>query len=226
MRQLHDARSQTSIYAQTSPAVCSQPQLHQQHASFEPNHQQPHVFGVQPQIQYVQTHLLPTGQTIYVNVPSPQQYGHPPIHYQQVLQQVPTGLGPNGEQFISVMPMGQAGPTSTPNYSYLAPDGQSLVGPTYVITAQQQQQQQQQEKMRSTASPNRGHGTIDSQRHTQTGGRGTKEKAGRGKRSTLRREPKSPPIVVSPLLETFKAKKNRNWTLFDITGETFIFHIY
>jgi hypothetical protein len=25
---------------------------------------------------------------------------------------------------------------------------------------------------------------------------------------------------VSPLLETFKAKKNRNWTLLDITGET------
>ena len=226
LRQSHDAHSQTSIYAQTPPVVRLQPQLqpqlHQQHVSFEQNQPQPQVYGVQPQIQYVQTHVLPTGQTIYVNVPSPQQYGHQPVHYQQILQQVPAGMGPNGEQFISVMPMAHGGPAPTANYSYFATDGQAPVGPTYVMTSHQQQV----EKMRPTASPNRGHGAIDSQRTIQTGGRGSKEKAGRGKRGNVRREPKSPPVAVSPLLETFKAKKNRNWTLCDITGESFIFYFH
>lgn len=221
MRQSHDVRSKTSVYAQKPPAVRPQPQLLPQQLAYD-QHQQPQVYGVQSQVQYLQTHILPTGQTVYVNVPAP-QYGHPPVQYQQILQQIPAGLGPNGEQFISVLPMQQGAPGPAGNFAYFAPDGQSAVGPTYIINPQLQRQiQQPQDNARRTGSPNRGPGTMESQRQPQSGGRTNRDKGGRGKRGNNRREPKSPASQASPILETFKAKKNRNWTLLDIKGEASI----
>jgi len=130
-------------------------------------------------------------------------------------------MGPNGEQFISVLPVPSGGTASAGNFTYYSPDGQPIVGPTYIINPQQPQQPQQQEKVRPPAgSPNRGQNTADSQRQAQSGGRNARDKAGRGKRSNGRREAKPTASAVSPLLETFKAKKNRNWTVLDIAGET------
>jgi len=224
-----------SIYAHhTVQPTRPQPQTIQQQSQFEQQQQQQHQqhgFGApSSHIQYVQTHVLPNGQTVYVNTPPPQQqYGGqasiryqappPPPQQHQIFQQVPAGIGPNGEQYISVVPiqvgtpMPGAGPSGT--FAYYQTDSQPNNGPTYIVNG----------GGRPTAgSPNNRNGgsRMEPQRHAQPQGRGGREKSGRGKRGGGNRrggDPKSPGnSSSSPLLDTFKAKKNRDWTLIDIKG--------
>lgn len=104
-------------------------------------------------------------------------------------------------------------------YAYFHGDGQSGGVPTYTIVNQQ----------RPGGSPvavntPRNNGSHEPQRQAHSGGRG-KEKGGKGRRGGGNNngrkggEQKNPTSSVSsPLLETFKAKKNRDWTALDIKG--------
>lgn len=228
-----DARSTNAIYAPLPQPARPQPQTVHQQAQFEQHQQQQPVFGVQPShIQtHVQSHILPNGQTVYLNAPPP-QFGYTTVQYHPHTQQHHIVHGPNGEQYISVVPIQGSAPVQGAGtggtYAYFHSDGQPAGPPTYTIVNPHL-------PVANPSTPNR-NGTVtpDSNRQTPPG-RG-KEKGGRNRRgggggggggggngaSNNRRcaEPKSQSnSASSPLLENFKAKKNRDWTTLDIKGK-------
>ena len=233
-----EVRVQGSIYAPVATHAptpgghpTAQGALHPQHAQFE----QQTGFNTQTS-QQVQTQILPSGHTVYVNAPPPQyQYAtvqyHP--HTQQhhiVHQTLPGGVHPN-EQYISVVPI-QAGGTQVQGvapggtYAYWQPDGQSVnngMGQTLTIV------NAHGPGGVPIAVARVGNAGIDSQPQqpgSQHGGGRGKEKLGKGRRggaTNARRgaaESKHQPhSTSSPLLEEFRVKKNRDWTIVEIKGE-------
>lgn len=171
---------------------------------------------------------------MYLNAPPP-QYGYTTVQYHPHTQQHHIVHGPNGEQYISVVPIQGAPvpPGAAPGgtFAYFQADGQPGAPPTYTIVNSHL-------PGGSPGPPNRsGNVNTDSHRHTPPG-RG-KEKGGRGRRGggsgsgnggggggannniNNRRGTETKPQLnssSSPLLETFKAKKNRDWTTLDIKG--------
>ena len=238
-RQQGEPRVQGSIYAPVAthaPTPGGPPTVHSAlHTTQTQFEQQPGFNGQTSQT--VQAQILPSGHMVYVNAPPPQhQYAtvqyHP--HTQQhhiVHQTVPGGAHPN-EQFISVVPI-QAGGTQVQGvapggtYAYWQPDGQPVnngIGQTLTIV------NAHGPGGVPIAVARVGNAGIESQPQ-QTGashgggGRG-KEKTGKGRRggaTNARRgaaESKHQPHAASsPLLEEFRVKKNRDWTIVEIKGE-------
>jgi hypothetical protein len=245
------ARPQAQTIQQQAQYEHPQQHLQQQQQQQQQHHQTQGFGGQPPHIQsHVQTHILPNGQTVYLNAPPPQQYGYAQVQYhpqtqphQQIIQ-LPSGIGPNGEQqyisVVQVQPQVQGGapvPGTVPGapYAYYDGNGQPGGAPTYAILNPQQSQQPQGTPP-PRGSPHRaGTGNVD-QRQNQSGGRG-KEKGGRGRRgggNNSRRgggggggeqKTQSNAAVSSPLLENFKAKKNRDWTALDIKGRKQVGHL-
>ncbi len=225
-RQNGDGRIGNSIYAPLPQTARPQPQTVHQQAQFEQHQSQQQGFGVQPSHlqSHVQTHVLANGQTVYLNAPPP-QYGYTSVQYHPHTQQHHIVHGLNGEQYISVVPIQGgapvpgAGPGGT--YAYFHADGQQGGPPTYTIVNSHL-------SGGSPGPPNRnGNTNPESHRHTPPGRGKEKGSGGRGKRggaggtTSNRRgaDAKSQPNPVSsPLLENFKAKKNRDWTTLDIQG--------
>jgi len=226
-RQGGDGRPLNSIYAPVPQTARPQPQTVHQQAQFEQQQPQQPGFGVQPShIQtHLQTHVLANGQTVYLNAPPP-QYGYTTVQYHPHTQQHHIVHGPNGEQYISVVPIqgGTPIPGSGPagTFAYFHADGQPGVPPTYTIV-------NSHIPGGSPVTPIR-NGNANAESHRATPPSRGKEKGGRGRRggggasggaNSNRRgvEPKSQSnSASSPLLETFKAKKNRDWTTLDIKG--------
>mmetsp|Transcript_12708 Transcript_12708/g.32015 ORF Transcript_12708/g.32015 Transcript_12708/m.32015 type:complete len:923 (+) Transcript_12708:475-3243(+) len=201
-----------------------------------------------PMPAHVQTQVLPSGQTVYVNAgspPPPQGYSYATIQYHQhpqhtqhiVHQQVPGGVPggvplPPGQQYISIVPAqggGQPGHVQSidprgGSYTYWQPPNGHQGGPQMVTI------------VRPGAVPMKGKsGGTDSHKHKskhKTGSSSRKDKNGKGKHSSRSNggsggsggaETKPPPATNASekhsLLEDYKAKKNKSdWTVSDIKG--------
>lgn len=232
---------QGSIYA---PAAMQHPSGQLQSPP-PPEVQQQIYYGNRPQQVEMGTPVLTqSGQTVYLNAPSP-QYGYATVQYHphqqpQIIRQQVAGRGPH-EQYVSVVPIqggapqlaSIAGAPGGQTYAYWQPDagGAPLAVPQVTI-------------MNATgpggapiAVARIGNPQMEIS-HANGGyaGRG-KEKGGKGRRggsgsggggggggsSTPTRrsgvEAKhAPHSVSSPLLEEFRATKNRDWTVRDIEG--------
>ena len=172
----------------------------------------------QPNIQNLQAHVLPNGQTVYVNAASTQQQnfgGYTSVPYQSphqptqmVHQQLP---GEQRGQYVSVMAMQGGGQQVT----YWQPNGLSqqqqpshhsgmLTGPGGIPVV-----------LNSMGGPT----AIDS----QFGGLRRDGKGGRNSVTNRRsnnprgRGEKNEPMT-SPLLEEFRSTKTRDWTIRRIEG--------
>jgi hypothetical protein len=263
-RQAGESRQQGPMYAPIPQQSRPQP-LRPQQAQFDmqqgynaPAPVQAHHIQNQPrfnapaqvqtqhpvQTQHLQTQVLPSGQTVYVNAPPP-QYGYATVQYhphsQQhhiVHQQVPGGVGPHGgeQQYISVVPIQNAGghvqgmgpvqgigPGGT--YAYWQPDGQHGVPQTLTIVNPHAHGPGAGGVPVAVARV--GNSQSEPPRNQQgnsQGGRG-KEKGGKGRRGgqpQSRRgggESKNQNSTSgSPLLDDFKSKKNRDWKIYEIKG--------
>ena len=247
-----DNRVQGSIYAPVAQQSRPQP-LHPQQSPLQQQSgfsTQPHIQAqlqpqmqshvqsqVHPQVQpHVQTQVLPSGHTVYVNAPSPYGYAtvqyHP--HSQQqhhiVHQTVPSVIqGPNGEQYISVVPIQGAGgqvqsvgPGGT--YASWQADGQpgapqtltilNAPGPGGVpVTVARVGNATGNVESPPRPQANASHGGRNKEKGKGRRGGGNPGRRGGG---DTKHQTNS---VCSPLLEEFKAKKNRDWTVHDIKGE-------
>ena len=185
-------------------------------------------------------HTLPTGQTVYVST-APTHYGYPPVQYSSQAQQPQqqqyiihhqAGLHQNGQhqpqqQYISVLPNhgGQpqihhlqgGGPGGSYAFVQQAPQtitdnqGQTFTivssqGPSVVpVTVVGDQNISSGQLQQVPPSPTRGRTSRDRNARPGRGGHPN------GRRVDGKQHP-----PCSPLLEEFKAKKNQNWTTFDI----------
>lgn len=236
-----DGLNSNSVYTPVPQATRPQPQRLYQQAQFDqrqptqPTQQQQQQQPPQQQAYtgqptnaqtHLQAHILPTGQTVYVNAP-PQQHRYATVQYHphsqqhQVVQQVPSGIGPNGEQYISLVSIQGGAPVHGAPlgaYTYFDAGGQPGAPPAYTIV------HPQPPGGSPTGATARNSPSVESfKRHLHSGGR-SREKGGRGRRGgggNGRRggeQKNQANAVPSPLLETFKAKKKRDWTALDIKG--------
>lgn len=232
-----ESRAQGSIYAPVPQQSRPQP-LHPQPTQFE---QPPGYTAQSPQVQHVQTQILPSGHTVYVNAPPP-PYGYATVQYHPHSQQhhivhqtVPASIPPHGEQYISVVPIQSAGapvqgvgPGGT--FAYWQPDGQNgpqtvtivnahgpggvpvavtRVGNPTAESPRQQQQQQPQQQQQQQSSNHSGRGK-------EKGGKSRRGGSTPSRRGDTKHQANA---ICSPLLEEFKSKKNRDWTIFEIKGK-------
>lgn len=182
-------------------------------------------FGNQPPSvqQRVEAHVLPTGQTVYVNAPPP-HYGYTTVQYHHpsqqhhIVHQVSAGLAPQGEQYVSVVPI-QNGTAAIPphtngSFAYFQADERNNGHQTYAII------NPSQNPVHNGGSRSKNRDIHDSTRAQSTKGKErNKSRRNGGGANNKRNESKSQPTCsLSPLLEDFKAKKNRNWTALDIKG--------
>jgi hypothetical protein len=228
---------------QTNPRHPQQAQYGQQPGyPSQSDGQQP---GYGSQTQQIQTQVLPSGQTVYVTGP-PSQYGYQTVQYNPHTQQhhimhqsVPGGMYLNDQQqqqqFISVVPIqggggqfqgvGQGGGT----FAYVQPNGQPIQGgmgqQTFILASQGPDGVPL--AVAQVRSP--GMDSPQQQGGVPHGGRGGgKEKGGKAPRggkgaANTRRggagdSKHQAHTVSSPLLEEFRAKKNRDWTIFEMKG--------
>ncbi len=226
---------------QQQPPMYEQP-MHSRQAPQQPVYEQhQHVYYGGPQrveggVQnLVQAQVVPSGHTIYVNAPQnapPYGYAtvqfHPHSQHANIVhlpqhQQVSASSHP--QEYISVVPV-QGGPPGT-SYAYWNPElqgGGAVPG-------------QQTVAIMPGGAPIKvarmGGAVVDPSPHV--GGRGhpgtariSPEKGSKNRRgggsSSLRRAANEPKHgahpATSPLLEEFRASKNRDWTILDIEGET------
>ena len=199
--------------------------------------------GYGPQTQHLQTQILPSGHTVYVNAP-PHPYGYATVQYHPHAQQhhivhqtVPAGLHPNEhQQYISVVPISgtqaqvqSVGPGGT--YAYWQPDGHTPgagLGQTLTIV------NAHGPGGVPLAVARVGNGGLESpqaQPGTPHAGRGGKEKGAGGRKARGtgvgaqargrggESKHQGGHSTSSPLLEDFKTKKIRDWAIYDIKGE-------
>mmetsp|Transcript_8340 Transcript_8340/g.20595 ORF Transcript_8340/g.20595 Transcript_8340/m.20595 type:complete len:947 (+) Transcript_8340:483-3323(+) len=197
---------------------------------------------------HVQTQVLPSGHTVYLNAasPPPQQYSyatiqyhsHPPQHH-IVHQTVPGGIPPpSNQQYISVVPVQGGGPPGHVQnldpggtYTYWQPPGGHQGGPPTVTivrpgvvpmkATESQQQQQNKHKQRQGATPS--HGSRGKDKNGK--GRRNNSRNGGGSTSGGGGGETKPQATAhhnnsnTTLLEDYKAKKNnRDWTVNDVKG--------
>lgn len=230
---------------QAQPPVYEQQPMHarpppQQQAVYD-QHQQ-HVYYSGPQrvegVQnIVQTQVVPSGHTIYVNAPqNASQYGgyttvqyHPHSQHGNVVHlQPPHQQGPGGahqQEYISVVPI-QGGPPGT-TYAYWQPEmqgGGGVAGPQTVQILQGGgpiKVTRMANPVVTDPSPHGG-GRGHPSNSRISPDKGSKNRRGGGS-SSLRRAANEPKHAAhpttSPLLEEFRASKNRDWTILDIDGE-------
>ena len=197
---------------------------------------------------HVQTQVLPSGHTVYLNAatPPPSQYSYATIQYhphpQQhhiVHQTVSNGLPPPppNQQYISVVPVqGGGGPPSHVqnvdpggSYTYWQPPGGHQGGPHTVTIVrpgavpmkapEMQHQQQHKHKQRQATTPS--HGSRGKEKNGKSRRNGSRTN---GASSAGVGETKPPATTnhnnsTTTLLEDYKAKKNnRDWTVSDVKG--------
>ena len=219
-----EVQQQGGMFVQMSPHMQQQlrPQQQQQQQVFYGG-QQATMQGVQqqqPNIQNLQPHVLPNGQTVYVNTGSTQQQqphnfgGYTTVQYQAPHQPSPMVhqqmAGEQQGQYVSVVSLQGGGQQVT----YWQPNG----------LAQQQTVRQSGMVSAHGGVPvvlgNMGGPTaIDS----KFGGLSRDGKGGRGNATTRRgntprgRGEKNA-SMTSPLLEEFRSTKTRDWTIHRIEG--------
>jgi len=228
MRQLQE-KQQVPIYA---PARGHGAQLHrhQQHSP-PPYDGQPQVYytsgqhGVQAQQmthQQPQLQFLPSGQAVYVHAPP--QYTYNNVQYHQQAQQSQlvhhshqqVNSDPH-QQYISIMPVAPGGG----QVAYWQHQELQVAGmaPAAVIMHPRDGGQQQLSMVHSPQhgrSKGNGHVGMRSPANATgkaRGGRGS----GRGRGDAHVKNVVGTPLA-SPLLEEFRATKNRDWTMLDIVG--------
>ena len=194
--------------------------------------QQQQIYYNAPQQQRVDSGLpmhhhqvVQSGQTLYVNAPSPQgNYGYATIQYQtspngqpQIIHQtVPGGMPGRNDQYVSVVPMHGGGQ----QIAYWSTDQQSGLGPVTIVNPSG-----------TVGGPiTIGRMPGGDGHHLQGGGvygnrvtRGPSggEKGGRGRRNGHARRGDSKGgghTIASPVLEEFRASKSRDWTMRQIEG--------
>eukprot|EP00934_Nitzschia_sp_Nitz4_P004423 Nitzschia sp. Nitz4//scaffold121_size67750//10287//13196//NITZ4_006062-RA/size67750-augustus-gene-0.120-mRNA-1//1//CDS//3329534333//4413//frame0 len=158
--------------------------------------------------QQGQPHVQNQAQAVYVNVPS-HHYGYNQVQYQTHSQQHQMVHPGAQEPYVAVLPISGANPGGT--FAYFPPDSQPGVPQTYAIVNTQGNVPVAMPRAKSDSQHKQG----------TAGGRG-KEKGGRGRRGGGSRrngdQKHQSSAVGSPLLEEFKSKKNREWTVLDIEG--------
>jgi len=253
---------QSSLYAPVAyhpRPTRPQPQSTGHHPPFD---SQGRRYGnpLQPQQMpaHVQTQVLPSGHTVYVNAasPPPPQYSYATIQYHQhpqqhhiVHQTVPGGVPPPpSQQYISIVPVQQGGApsghvqslNSRGSYTYWQPPNGHQTGPHTVTIVRPGAIPIKTNQQIDTSANSKVGGTESQQQHKQKqrqgtsshGGRG-KDKNGKGRRNSGRNNCSgvgSSGVETKPLptahhnssnyslLEDYKAKKNRDWTVFDVKG--------
>lgn len=218
-----DNHPASSLYAPMAQPTRPRPQTVHQQAQID----QQHRYTGQPQQlqQHLQAHILPTGQTVYVNA-TPAQYGYTSVQYHpqsqqpQLLHQVPNGVSPHGKQFISVVPIQAGGAPvhslgSSGTYAYFQHDGLHVGPQTYTIL-----NAQGPGGVPFGVARVGGNGKVDAPRQhhssTRSKEKNGKRRGGSGKRGGESKQ--QPNATCSPLLEELKNKKNRDWTVLNIKG--------
>jgi Pumilio-family RNA binding repeat len=224
------------------------PQQHHPHIQYEQTNGHYGAHPSQPIQSQIHTQVLPSGHTVYVNAPSPQQYqGYATIQYHPNSQQhhiihqtASNGMpGQPSEQYISVVPIPGGGhiqgvgPGGTYTY-WQPPDGQP--GGPRTVTIIPPGAGGVPVAVSHIANSTSGTPTSQKHRHhnqhrNQSHGGRVKDKGGRGRKnggSTPGRkggaaEAKSQSTNVqshtASLLDDFKSKKNnRDWSVLDIKG--------
>lgn len=195
---------------------------------------------------HVQTQVLPSGHTVYLNAATPplSQYSYATIQYhphpQQhhiVHQTMPNGVPPPNQQYISVVPVqGGGGPPGHVqnvdpggSYTYWQPPGGQQGGPHTVTIVrpgavpmkapEMQHQQQHKHKQRQATTPS--HGSRGKEKNGKSRRNGSRTNGG----SSAGVGETKPPATThhsnsnTTLLEDYKAKKNnRDWTVSDVKG--------
>jgi hypothetical protein len=211
-----------------NPAIVHTQQHRYDHHQQTPYEQQP-IYGTQPHVHShrIQTQVLTSGHAIYMDAPSHHPYGYATAQYHPHSQQPhmvhqtnPGAMSPHREQYISIVPVQGSGvPVQTVAaggaYAFWQPGGQTLTlvnahAPRVPVTvARVGQPRGDSPRRHQGAHPHRGGG-----RNKQEKG----SKARRGETGSARAKNQSTP-VHSSLLDDFKSKKNRDWTIFQIRGK-------
>jgi len=214
----------------------------------------PSRFGNSPQQQqqqipaHVQTQVLPSGHTVYVNAasPPPSQYSYATIQYHQhpqhiVHQTVPGGVPPPpNQQYISIVPVQGGGPPSHVqgidprggSYTYWQPPDGHQGGPhTVTIVRPGVVPMKGAPQLGGAHGSKSGSGESQHKhKQKQRGASSSRKDKAKGQRSSGRNksgdggsggETKQAPAssANNSLLEDYKAKKNnRDWTVLDIKG--------
>eukprot|EP00980_Cylindrotheca_fusiformis_P029582 scaffold23539_cov137-Cylindrotheca_fusiformis.AAC.7 len=217
--------NQNGLQAQ-SLMQTQQPQFQQ------PQYEQQTTYGEQHQLhRHVQTHMLPSGQTVYVNAQPQHSYGYPSVQYHQQTQQphmvhhaIPGTMPSDAQQYLSVVSMqGGGGPMQTlppgRTYAFWQPDGQTggqtltILNPhgphgIPIATTQGGEANGEQKRRHQRGPPHHG-GT----RGKEKGGKPRRGEKGPGRSKT------SSSQSYDSVLEEFKSKKNnRDWTVYRIEG--------
>ena len=133
------------------------------------------------------------------------------------------GMAPHGDQYISVVPIqgGGGGPIQAVSpggaYAFWQPDGQQGAQTLTIVNAHGPQGVPitvTQVGKTNNESPRQHQGGPSH------GGR-VKEKGGKSRRGSGRTKTHQSTQIHSSLLEEFKSKKHRDWTIYQIKGKSF-----